>query len=932
MNVVKVMNIALIAVLILTAELLARSNPSHDLIVKWRTLPSRLDAEIFSSEFADNVVSLRAALPQAPHTVHGLDRIIIVEMTDDISVQALSNYLQTDSRIEYAEPRQIRHTQARTQAWNSATIDGVPNDPFYPQQWALEKVQAPLAWDITRGSPNVVIAVVDLGVAFAHPELTNQQWTNGSERIGQPGVDDDNNGYIDDIYGYDFVDRDGDPTPSPLTAEESHGTHVAGIAAAERNNGRGISGLAPDCKIMAIRAGAGSRISYGYEGIYYACRTGAKIINCSWGGLSDSGFERDVIQFAIDHDCIVVASAGNDLDRELPLFPAGIEGVISVAATDWADRATIFTHFGSWVKISAPGDDIISTVIVGDGQFGYDTWQGTSMSAPYVAAALALVASAFSTLSASEISARILSSADNIDLVNPNYVGQLGLGRLNALTALTDSLQGVHLDTWSLHETVGNLDNRIAPGESAELIISAIADLHDLGGLRVEMSVEIDSLIITSHTAFWDFMPRGSSQASLSPLRFQLPQGVRRARVIPLNLNFTSLAGDLLGRATLPLIIDSTFVVLENESMQLGFAENGSLGYEKYPDSFYLGPGLSLSRDRPIGALHHGSFVLAVDGQVSDNFYGDANLRREDWIALPDSFAHRISNGRGAMETRSVFSDRGSAENELFARVTANGLAYSGGAADQFLILEYKIENRSINRWTETYAGLAMDWDLGAATTNLSTFDAASSIAYVSTLSPGYPLVGVVSLTGDISSYSVINNRAEIDPINAWTDSIKWQRISSGLNSSPPERMDLSQMIAVGPFSLPANSDTTTAFALIWGQSEAELRALADSARTRYGTSRAAISPAEVAQTSVTLSPNPIPASGELTIQIPGISQVDFTLYNLLGQTVFSRKSMRLNRGIAKIDLSDLSAVSGILFYNIQYGDYNKFGKLLMIR
>ncbi|MDD5087420.1 MAG: S8 family serine peptidase, partial [bacterium] len=415
---------------------------SREVIVKWRERPTLLDNDLLPQPARGYVTGIRAALSITEHTPAGLERISVIEVCDSQDVAAVVSMLHDDPRVEYAEPRMLRYIDGGSAGGardRDGPLDAVPNDPFYGQQWGLAAIEAEAAWDITRGAPSAVIAVLDLGVDFTHPELTHCRWENAAEIAGATGVDDDGNGHVDDLYGWDFMDDDGEPWGELLDGDEMHGTHVSGLAAAARNNGIGIAGLAPDCKIMGVRVGAHGEIPYGYEGIYYACRTGVRIMNCSWGGSHESAYERDVIRYVTEQGCVVVASAGNSASSA-EHYPAGIEGVLSVAASQIGDFAASFTQYGPWVKICAPGVAMLSTINTAGGGHSYGTWQGTSMSAPLVAATCALVASRFPEMDGRQIMARVTASADPIDGRNPDYAGQLGLGRVNAWRALCDSL------------------------------------------------------------------------------------------------------------------------------------------------------------------------------------------------------------------------------------------------------------------------------------------------------------------------------------------------------------------------------------------------------------------------------------------------------------------------------------------------------------
>lgn len=275
--------------------------------------------------------------------------------------------------IDHAEPNYLYNSQA------------VPNDPLYDRLWYLENtgqqvkgatgvvgadISAVEAWEVETGDPNLVIAVIDSGVAFEHPDLANNTWINTDE-IPENGVDDDENGYVDDVYGWDFVNNDGNPSDySRDLAGDGHGTHVAGIIASQGNNGVGTTGVMWRARIMALQvfdlfesSSFQSAIIQSLNiisAVRYAADNGAKIINCSFGGPSFSLFQYEAFQYANERGVLVTAAAGNDDANNdfTPTYPASYDlaNIISVAATDEDDRLASYSNFGeSTVDVGAPG-------------------------------------------------------------------------------------------------------------------------------------------------------------------------------------------------------------------------------------------------------------------------------------------------------------------------------------------------------------------------------------------------------------------------------------------------------------------------------------------------------------------------------------------------------------------------------------------------
>ncbi|NLX49737.1 MAG: S8 family serine peptidase [Methanospirillum sp.] len=306
-------------------------------------------------------------------------------------------------------------------------LDRTPNDPGYASLWGLPKIAAPAAWDRTTGGTGVVVAVIDTGVDAAHPDLAPNVWTNPGEVPGN-GLDDDANGYVDDVHGWDF--RNGDPVPDDAYG---HGTHCAGTIGAAGDNGIGIAGAAWTVRVMPLKYMQGNDcgfVSIAAEAILYANRMGADVISCSWYE-PESPLIRDAIAAS---PALVVCSAGNegrDTDAT-PQYPAcyPLDQVISVAATDPADAMAPFSNYGATsVDLGAPGVSIYSAMPGG----GYGWMSGTSMAAPHVAGVAALALSLDPSLSTAELRRALLEGADPVASLAGRSVSG---GRLNASRTL----------------------------------------------------------------------------------------------------------------------------------------------------------------------------------------------------------------------------------------------------------------------------------------------------------------------------------------------------------------------------------------------------------------------------------------------------------------------------------------------------------------
>lgn len=377
-----------------------------------------LDAYTFLSTISKRYQVKKVTRPfYAAKESSTLQHTMEMELVNDSDVMPIMQELYTNKAIEYVERVPLNRTAV------------VPNDPAYNAQWELVKINAAGAWNYSTGSSSVVVAVVDEGVDLTHPDLAANIWVNPGEIAGN-GIDDDGNGYVDDINGYDIANNDNNP--SPPGAAYTHGTEVAGFASAVTNNAKGMASIGYSIKIMAVQcATSPGGLAYGYSGIVYAATAGAKVINLSWGGGVPTTTGQNVIDYAHSKGCIIIAAAGNS-NVSTPVYPAAYNYVIAVASTGSGDAKSYFSNYGSYIDLSAPGENVYTTALGG----GYTTNSGTSFSSPIVAGLCGLMLSLNPNLSADDIETCLKNNADNIDAQNSSYVGQLGAGRINAANSM----------------------------------------------------------------------------------------------------------------------------------------------------------------------------------------------------------------------------------------------------------------------------------------------------------------------------------------------------------------------------------------------------------------------------------------------------------------------------------------------------------------
>jgi thermitase len=453
-----------VALLLVATSAAGGSQPARDTDVSPSSAPRWVPGEIL-------VRFERSVAPQARSLVHSRlggevessiapYRVQVVSTPDGVGVnEAVARY-ESSPLVDVAEPNFLRYPLE------------IPNDELFRHLWGLRNVgqrhagsfgarglpdadiDATRAWDVEEGDPSTVIAVADTGVAVDHRDLDANIWDNPGEVPGD-GIDNDANGYIDDVHGWDFAEEDNSLVERRRHISASdHGTHVAGTIAAEKNNGIGVAGVCPDCRIMVLKISRAVPrddphymnlpLSALLEGLAYAQQNGADVLNASFGYSTYSRLEREAFSSAVDAGVLPVIAAGNSRSNNdlSPLYPASydIPGTLTVAASNDRDRYAGFSSYGAEVaELAAPGEEIMSTILFGE----FASFSGTSMATPHTVGAAGLVESRHPTWSPLQVKNALLNSVDHPEGLN-SFDGGFGRftqtgGRLNAARALDAS-------------------------------------------------------------------------------------------------------------------------------------------------------------------------------------------------------------------------------------------------------------------------------------------------------------------------------------------------------------------------------------------------------------------------------------------------------------------------------------------------------------
>lgn len=401
----------------------------------------------------------------------------------------------------------------------------VPDDPLFAEQWGLGKINVAAAWDVITGTPGTIVAVVDSGIDFTHPDLAARLWTNPGE-IADNDVDDDNNGYVDDVHGWNFVEENADASDV-----SGHGTQVAGVAAAAGNDNFGITGVCWNCSIMPLRvvqANGAANYSDIAAAVSYAAAKGAHVILIALGGRSDSAALRLAVANAAD--AVIVAAAGNDGAAQ-PIFPAAYDSVLAVTAATRDDARWSPSNFGDWVDLSAPGEGIHAPLLGG----GWAEASGTSMAAPHVAGVAALVRALRPHFSPAQVRGQLIATARQPAIGAlpgrgiPDAGAAVGAPRplLSRRTALVD----------------GVADGRLGIGASATLTVELANDGFDAAGLTVEVVSNHPAVTITGTPILLDALPAGQVR-QVGPFVLDVADSVGFASVVSLTLQVRAADGE----------------------------------------------------------------------------------------------------------------------------------------------------------------------------------------------------------------------------------------------------------------------------------------------------------------------------------------------------------------------------------------------------
>ncbi len=794
------------------------------------------------------VVAIEQAFPLPARLLgdkgRALQRIYYVRYESGSHPRQVALRISRDPNVEYAVPRYVHRIYDSPEPRpTSAGSLVTPDDALYPLMSHLVRVQAPGAWGVVKGEAGgVIIAVVDGGTDWQHEDLLANIWTNSGE-IPDNNIDDDNNGYIDDVRGWNFVNRDGDPAGLPGTPlNTSHGTGVAGVASAVTNNAIGIAGASWNAQLLPVNASCSSDslICFGVEGIIYAAVNGADIISLSWGSAHPdlTSFEeralrqfwRTVSDFAGERGALLVAAAGNDnvSNDDVLHMPASAEHILAVGATNKSDdRKAGFSNYGVTVDVFAPGA-ALNTTTPGNGYT--ELAFGTSFSTPLVVGIAALAKTQFPDFTPEQLAQQMRVTADPIDNVNSARTGLMGKGRINALRAVTaTSTPAIRIAGISFTESGG--DGFIENGETVDVTVSLVNYLADAANITVTLTQADPNITITSGEAFISSLISGGTDDVT--FQFTLDQA-ELGQPLPFVVEVS--AGSYQDRDLFKLYANEPYVVTHNTgTIRVSLTTEGNIGWIGFADE---SPGVGFVYNGTNLLFEGGLLVGISKNKVSDSIRGEAGALERDF-QLPLGAQLVLGPGQIANEEGAVVLIDDLAASPIGLSIRQESYADNNPDFDDFVIFKYTITNQSGGPLWNLYAGLFFDWDLSEnGQTDYGRFDSARRMGVVQNSASVPSLLAatrMLTANGDLS-YHTIHNLNEIyyDPSQGWdgfTPDEKWRFLSGGIQTQTVDNTDVSTIMAAGPFAMQPDQSIEVAFAVIGANILEDLDSHADSAQ-----------------------------------------------------------------------------------------------------
>jgi len=738
-----------------------------------------------------------------------------VKYNNNYSPIKLSALLNRTNYFEYVEPRYI------------GELAFVPNDSRYGQQSYLLAIGAEQAWDSTQGSSSILIGLLDGGVDTNHEDFKGKYHLNLADPIN--GIDDDSDGYIDNLKGWNF-DLKNDNIQYSST---SHGVQMSGAMAPSTHNSKGIAGVGFKSQILpVVVTNSGSQVAYGYEGIKYAADMGCKVINCSWNIKAYSEFGFDMVKYAtLNKGALVVAAVGNESSDDNN-YPAMYPYVLGVSAVDNNGFKVSTSNYSYASNISAPGLQILTT----DKDNKYIRNTGTSLSSAIVSGAAALLIDQFPSKSPMEIASILKATAKSIydNGQNGQYLGRLGSGMLHIGNAVT--YNGEAYPELVATSVSDNGNGALESNDTVEVIIDVANYLSNSGTVTAIIESEnlySDVLVGTRNLGVINKNDTVSNTSN--PFRVHIKSNAPQNGKLDFSLKLIE-NGDtnIFGFA---FRVNTAYQIIETSKIKTALGNRGTFGWYLYSQK----EGVGFTYKGGSQLLYEGGLMIGINSggtDVVDRIRGIRDVEQTDFSTIL-ALTKRNENGI-PFSMSGVFTDTTSKDNEIGLIVSQRVLAWPGETSrENFMILEYTIKSAYNFSLNGIYVGLLADWDIEDFDKNRADYDGFRYLAYTHSTEGLGPHCGIQLLNNHekrkIYSVDHINGGGggvDLTDNDVFSKKEKYTTLSTIREKAGTQSggNDVLQIISAGPYSIRSSDSLVFQFAVLAADSLADLQAAADTA------------------------------------------------------------------------------------------------------
>lgn len=825
--------------------------------------------------------------------------------TADISVETVANKLLKTGIFDFAEPHYLPH------------ICYQPNDPqaTIGGQYHLNKIKAYTAWDITHGDTAIVIGITDTGTEPNHPDLIGNIKYNYNDPID--GIDNDGDSLIDNYRGWDVGMNDNDPT----WQGDPHGVHVCGLAAASTDNLTGVAGVGFDCKFLPVKiADASGSLIAAYEGIVYAADHGCSIINCSWGGAGGSAYGQSVIDYAtINKNALVVCAAGND-NVSSDFFPAAYNYVLSVASTTVNDNKSSFSNYGFTIDVCAPGSNVNSTYSNGS----YANNSGTSMASPIAAGAAAIVKSMFPNYTGLQIGEQLKATCDAINAsTSGTYAGKLGKGRINLFQGTTNA------NTKSVTMTARNVsdgnDGVFVGNDTLQISGEFTNFLAPLSNLNITLSSTSNYVNILNPSMPIGPMPTLQMiNINFNPFLVIVNPAAPANTPVTFKVNFTD--GAYTFNYYFNVVINVDYINVTVNDISTSITSKGRIGFNT--DGQIDGLGFKYKNSHQL-LYEAGLMIGNAASKVSDMVRGaTAGVADEDF-GSQQAVSLLNPSVQSDFDLKGTFNDNPAA-SPIGLTINHKAFAWDSPGNTKFVIVEYTLHNATASTLSNLYAGIFADWDIDDSTygSNRAAFDAQNKMGYAFYTGNNGTYVGIklVSNNAPVLHYAIDNvagGAGGVDLNNGgYSEAEKYTTMSTNRSAAGATGTgaDICDVVSTGPFTLTQGDSVVVAFALLAGDSLADLQLSAVNAQLKYDS----LYPPLAVQNQIPehesdflVFPNPVNDVIGIDFYCKENQVYSIQIKNTMGQVVKSMQIENRKTGKQRIEINTEGMPSGLYFVEL---------------